>query len=241
MKLRNVFAMMCVISMFAMPVWAQWQVVYENDFDNLSDPLTGWSSPTSTPIGIGTTPSGRNFLGPFDEENDLPINVTLTLNGLPTHTQARVSFDLFVIGSWDGDLTLNGPDIWGLQVDGGSTLIQTTFNHDPQSSNIQNYPDWYPGPSHPGQTGADEIDSLGYTAVNFVYSFPIDDSSTNDGHDFTFNHAGSTLGLTFYSDLWSIQPEPEMWGLDNVIVEVPEPATLSLLAIGGLALIRKRR
>ena len=41
------------------------------------------------------------------------------LGDLPAHSMARVSFDLFIIRSWDGN---NWADIWDLSVDGGATL-----------------------------------------------------------------------------------------------------------------------
>ena len=77
-----------------------------------------WSD-TST----DTTPEGaRGFLGQFSNGD-----VTLTLDDLPSHTEITVSFNLFLIRTWDGND--DSPDIWELSVAGGSTLLITTFSN----------------------------------------------------------------------------------------------------------------
>jgi uncharacterized protein YegL len=53
----------------------------------------------------------------------------LTLSGLAPHTSATVSFDLFIIRSWDGTASPPyGPDTWGISAD-GSLLLQATFSN----------------------------------------------------------------------------------------------------------------
>ncbi|MDX9753240.1 MAG: SUMF1/EgtB/PvdO family nonheme iron enzyme, partial [bacterium] len=174
-------------------------LIYSNDFE--SDDLQGWSASWFT-----VSPNGaRRFLGEFDNGA-----VTLTLQNLPTHRSVTVSFDLLILKSWDGMQEGHGPDIWNLTADESLVLLHTTFDNittDPNKS--QNYPDAYPGPSHPARTGAAEQDTLGYTFWG--------DSTYR--LSYTFPHGASSLQLAFTGmNLQGISDES--WGLDDVRVWV---------------------
>jgi hypothetical protein len=154
-------------------------LVYTNDFEGVVGPE--WSD-----TSINVTPAGaRKFLGQFGNQT-----VRLTLMNLPPHTLVTVSFDLFIIQSWDGNNTTFGPDVWELRVDGGPTLLHTTFSNAfaSETSFRQAYPDEFPGGDHPGLTGAAEHDTLGYP----------DNSGYSGANDavyqlhFTFPHTAST-------------------------------------------------
>ncbi|MEI6781088.1 MAG: immunoglobulin domain-containing protein, partial [Verrucomicrobiota bacterium] len=71
-----------------------------------------------TPVG------NRRFLGQFGNGT-----VYLTLNGLPAHQGVTVSFELFIIRSWDGGWAGPEGDIWDLSLGAGPTLLHTTFNN----------------------------------------------------------------------------------------------------------------
>jgi hypothetical protein len=66
-------------------------MVYGNDFEGTVGPE--WSK-----TSVDVTPGGRHFLGQFGNDT-----LTLTLACLPAHVQATLSFDLYVIRSWDGN------------------------------------------------------------------------------------------------------------------------------------------
>lgn len=153
-----------------------------------------WSS-----TSVSTTPSGgRRFLGRFG--NDA---VTLSLSNLPTHDRIEVEFDLFVIRTWDGNDTTNGPDYWELRVD-GVRRFQTTFNN--HTDGTQSYPDEY-WSSNPAYTGAVERGTLGYDP-DAVYHIKK-----------SFEHTVDTLQLEFSArNLESLSNES--WGLDNVRVRL---------------------
>jgi hypothetical protein len=189
-----------------LPVAAE--VVYFNDFEGTVG--SEWSNTLTD-----TTPVGdRKFLGQFGNDT-----VSLTLTDLPPHTNMTVTFDLFIIQSWDGNNIGYGPDIWELSVAGGPTLLYTTFSNAFASETDfrQAYPDSYPGGDNPGLTGAAESDTLGYP-----------DTSGYDGANdsvyrlsFSFPHSESSLTLNFASN--SDGPGyGESWGLDNVTVQVVE-------------------
>ncbi len=191
---------------------------YFEDFENPADPLSEWSRTNTdvTPFG------GRRFLGQFAK-----TDVTLTLDGLTTHEQTTVSFDLFIIRSWDGNgASGEDPDIWTLEVLGGPTLIQTTFAN--SSATAQAYPGNFPESSNPGRTGTVEQESLG-----FVYSSVLSGSFVWDSvyHlSFTFPHTSDVLQLRFASSGQTTNDIlNEAWGLDNVRVEfgLPEPGIAS--------------
>lgn len=177
-------------------------VVYRNDFEEDIGPEWSSTLTDSTPAG------GRRFLGQFGNDT-----VTLSLNDLPPHSDITVTFELFVINSWDGSgtnlngnvVTNNGPDIWDLSVADGPTLLHTTFSNVEDYDWWQAYPNAYPGGHHPPHTGAAEIDTLGFTYFgNAVYRL-----------SFTFPCSESFLELNFSaSRLQELQDES--WGLDNV-------------------------
>src|SRR5687767_3333156 len=76
-------------------------VVYQHDFETA--PGAEWSHTTRE-----VTPSGRGFLGQFGNDT-----VTLRLQELPAHGTVSVSFDLFLLRSWDGSGENGwGPDVW---------------------------------------------------------------------------------------------------------------------------------
>src|SRR5262245_48217888 len=164
-------------------------------------PLPQWSNDARD-----ITPSGRVFLGQFINQT-----ASLSLSGLPTHTQVTVSFDLFIIQSWDGNGPDSAPDIWDLSVAGGPTLLHTTFsNNKPQA-----YPDTFPGGDNPAGTGASEVNTLGYPFLHPGAAF-------NDSvyHlSFTFPHSISAVQLNFSASTTGLQDiSDESWGLDNVQV-----------------------
>jgi serine/threonine protein kinase len=181
------------------------EVIYSNDFQEIVG--SEWSSHLTD-----ITQNGRRFLGQFGNDT-----VSLTLGDLPAHTDVTVSFDLFIIRSWDGNrLPGPGPDVWDLSVAGGQTLLHTTFaNADPSNIRRQAYPGTYPGGEYPGRTGAAEIDTLEFTrqgtpAGNSVYRL-----------SFTFPHSTPSLVLNFSaSGLQDLLDES--WGIDNVEVQVTQ-------------------
>ncbi|NES22065.1 MAG: filamentous hemagglutinin N-terminal domain-containing protein [Symploca sp. SIO3E6] len=195
--------------------------VYWNDFTgNVS---SEWSSQKTN-----ITPEGnRSFLGQLDNSS----TVSLQLSDLPAHNQATISFDLFIIRSWDG----NEPDIWELSIPGGPKLLRTTFSNVdfpvPSSPKPQSYPSQYSPASitnQPARTGTVENNSLGYNfffgsiqqrkAVDSVYHF-----------SFPFAHSDSSLQFDFSASKSRAPISDESWGLDNVNVSVEPVAPSDLI------------
>src|SRR5262249_40203650 len=100
----------------------------------------------SGPIPEDKTPVGdRPFLGQFGNQT-----VRLSLDDLPSHSHLRVAFDLFTIGSWDGNVNGEfgalkhyggdsrgdsgmqdnfwGPDIFQVSRPGIGPLFSSTFS-----------------------------------------------------------------------------------------------------------------
>jgi len=150
----------------------------------------------------------RIFLGRFAGEN-----VRLNLDALPEHCSVTVSFDLLIIGSWEGSTGyFAGPDTWDLDasVPGeccpSENLLHASFAN--CACRYQSYPDTYPNVYHPGLTGAEEVESLGYHRDS-VYHM-----------SFTFFHWRDTLQLSFAGNQQLQNWTDESWGLDNLVVQV---------------------
>ena len=183
------------------------EVVYENSFDSSPGPEWSRRSRSTTPLG------GRRFLGQFGNSA-----VELTLQGLPSHDEVSLSFDLFVIRSWDGNAqtfqgSVIGPDIWTVEA-GEATLLSTTFSNTLAG---QSYPANYPAPDSPPCTGASERNTLGYTFNHPDIGLQPEDAVYR--LSFSFEHASESIVFRFLaSGLQEITDES--WGIDNVTVRV---------------------
>ncbi len=142
--------------------------------------------------------------------------VTLTLTNLPPHRALMVTFDLYVLKSWDGNSPAYGPDRWRLDVAGGLVLLDTTFSNNPKTKTEGSFQD-YPRPGSAPWTGAVATNSLGYSAFFADGKYQL---------DFTFPHVDRTLRLNFTSSLFEGKgTADESWGLDNVkVILAPESA-----------------
>ncbi len=175
---------------------------YWSDFEQA--PGAEWK-----PATVGTTPGGKRpatkFLGPFGNDK-----ATLTLGRLGAHDKLRVSLDLYVILSWDGNAGSFGPDVWELSVDGVPVLHTTFANWLGPPPPTQAYPDAHPGGDHPGGHGALEKDALGYLwagkPMDTVYRLSFEVPHAAEEATIVF----SATGLQEITD--------ESWGIDDLSV-----------------------
>jgi fibro-slime domain-containing protein/RHS repeat-associated protein len=199
------------------------QLVYFNDFEGNAPNVSAWSNSR-----ISTTPIGnRRFLGQYGGTAESLSNrqTSLSLTNLGLHERVTVGFDLYVIASWDGNLdALNGPgpDRWKLQVNGGQTLLDTTFlnrNLFYPPANAQSYPDNYfftNTINNLPSTGAIETSTLGYrfnggSHTDSVYHL-----------EYTFDHKDANLILNFIGGTDQLIAD-ESWGIDNVKISISLP------------------
>ncbi|MBP7050944.1 MAG: leucine-rich repeat domain-containing protein [Phycisphaerae bacterium] len=190
-----------------------WTIAYSEDSEGEIGPEWSHTTTDITPVGE------RQFLGQFGNDT-----VTLTLENLPPHSGIKVTFDLFIVRTWDGyRATTYGPDIWSLHVDGQRMICTTFDNHhlpefdpgSPTSAHRQSYPGEYPGGNFAPQTGAKEANVLGYicgwtvpTTADAVYEL-----------ESMLPHWDSSLRVDF--DASGLEAmENESWGLDNVRIEL---------------------
>lgn len=187
------------------------------EFQDFEDHLLdGWyrleaagDTPLTFERDTAVTPAGaRRFLGRF-ARND---RIAFRAKGLPQHGSVTISFDLYVIGSWDG-IGPSGPDGWSFTA-GGKNLVNATFsNHYGDSMFKQTFPSHISNPrDYPAMTGAVERFTLGYTfdgkPRDSVYHF-----------DFVIEHSSPNLELIFES-IGLQHLEDESWGIDNLSISL---------------------
>ncbi len=192
------------------------EIVYEKTFERR--PGAEWSK-----TEVDVTPQGhRAFLGMFGGEG-----VSLSLKDLPKHRFIRVTFSLLVINTMDGSHKEYGPDVWDVSLEGGPSLLHTTFNNcGAPDNNEQAFPDEFPQPPGrpwPAFTGADEKQTFGY-ANSWAGPDRTLDTSSVYNLSFTLPHAAeaATFRFTSYS---TEDKRNESWGIERIRVETVADAT----------------
>jgi CSLREA domain-containing protein/uncharacterized repeat protein (TIGR01451 family) len=183
--------------------------LYDQDTDtNLADHWT--NAATSTPTCGDPMP----FLGEFNNETE-----NLHLSQMPAHSVVTVSFDLYLLRSWDGNMDKNGsgaligPDVFDLrQTESQNPLLHATFSNWDKLFYRQSFPNSFPGGDYPARTGASKNNSMCYT-----YGSEPQDSTYHLSYSFV--HTGSSLSLDF-SALGLQVIADESWGLNHVKVRV---------------------
>jgi hypothetical protein len=190
---------------------------YDTDFEPNSE-LPGadngatavWSSTKKSVAPVAQT----TFLGDFGKQT-----VSLNLSNLAAHDELTISFDLYLLRTWDGNYTGSGfgPDFWGFKVD-GATLLNSTFSNKfkPEFPNTLNQNQGFGGQDSPNGnfaagTGAIAKRTLGYNvganeSMDAVYRFT-----------YTIAHTASTAMLSFVGAPNQSLGD-ESWGLDNITV-----------------------
>jgi len=93
----------------------------------------------------------KRFLGIFGNQS-----ILLTLKNLPDHDSAEITFDLYVIGTWDGNAQgKSGPDIFKVEeITQNKLSYQTTFSL--VDGSYQSFPQEYPSGFYPPKYGNKE-------------------------------------------------------------------------------------
>jgi hypothetical protein len=229
-KLRLSLNTLVIALMFTVTTRAH-TIIYSNDFETAA-PGKEWSDDK-----VEVTPKdNRHFLGPFTTDK-----LTLHLDKLPKHKYIRVSLDLYIMATWDGNGTVSGrgerigPDVWRMGVEGSPVpLVDATFsNMDFESRWVtdaamtQSYPSVLPGEIFPAKTGAAERNTLGFEwatsdnilrQVDSVYKF-----------SFVIAHEAAEIQFNFQG-AQGLQPAAdESWGLDDVKVEALDESDVKKL------------
>ncbi|NDJ86716.1 MAG: hypothetical protein GYB66_12585 [Chloroflexi bacterium] len=173
------------------------ETIYTTDFEDGVGPEWSMDNLAIAPA------SGEQFLGRLARNNA----VTLQLSELPPHRAINVSLDFYAIGSWDGNYTAYGPDIWELAV-GETTVLSTTFSNQDRFS--QAYPEAYPDGNNAARTGAAATNSLGFAIVGGDATYRLGYDVPHSSADLTVDFRG--FNLSGAGD--------ESWGIDNVAVAV---------------------
>jgi hypothetical protein len=204
------------------PEWASSPITYVN---HTNPPGSGVLSPPPV-TNTDSTNGAQLFLGEFGgprlgrpgdpgyNRTRVDQTISLALTNLPPHSVLRLTFDLLVLKSWDGNSPIYGPDRWTLSVADGPVLLDTTFSNNHKVSkegSDQNYPQMQSLP----RTGATQTNTLGYKFFGDS-TYPL---------AFTFPHSNCTVKLDFHSSLFEGKGlADESWGLDNVrLVIVSNP------------------
>lgn len=148
------------------------------------------------------------FLGGVNADGDSG-QTTLILDKLPPHHSIELTFDLWIVGSWDGNLDANfAPDLWELRQGPDELLLRTAFSNIDSRANSQSYPLAYPAGQVAPRTNASAIHTLPQASYG--------DSTYRIRQHFAHNDA--QLTLQFSGQGKTSLADDERWGLDNLTV-----------------------
>ncbi|HEX8877833.1 MAG TPA: hypothetical protein VF777_13875 [Phycisphaerales bacterium] len=189
------------------------RVIYRSDFE--SDFQTSirdeWSYGD-----VRTTPEGRRFLGTIGNGS-----TTLTVNKAPKAGSYVLQCDVLALGNWEGN-SAPSPQIWGVRVVDGATLMETNFATKP--GKMQAYPD---------AIGKADFEA-GYQAVE---TFRTNDGKTGTVYRLMFrfdrppsadSQGTDDVRIEFFARGLPEVGESAVWGLTNVVLAlVPDSGAMA--------------
>jgi len=180
-------------------------------FENGIASLTAWNmSPLTTSPGSSKM-LPTSFLGRL-------LNEEVSLSVPEGMTSVTISFDLYIIGTWDGAGQQGfGGDRWQIEVsrNGGAreNVFHTSFSN--QSTKPQNFPKQVTDGTSPADKGASFTNTLGYPKASG--KFDVGDAIYKLSYTIS-NPGAGPLTLYFHSTTPLQDLSDESWGLDNVSV-----------------------
>jgi hypothetical protein len=171
-------------------------------------------------------PTGESFLGRFPNTRTMVV-----INGTAA-ANYNLTFDLYIIGSWDGRgkqaqqgvFQANVVDIGYRCSAGGAitSIFKTTFSN--QYTVQQDYPNSYLSGGFKAGSGAEAIDDLGYALHPELSNTPQFRSFGDATYSMNFsgtNPCGASVAPTFTvstSNPTQQSVYDESWGVDNIIL-----------------------
>jgi gliding motility-associated-like protein len=157
--------------------------------------------------------NASRVLGPFGNDS-----VTFNLLSLPQHDSIRVTFDLYIHDTWEGNCSVVGQDRFRFK-NGNTNVLSTTFSNTPSCT--QNYNGTATG-SFPATSGA--------ASTNLPRRCDINGLTTRYTITRSFRHTTADLNLSWVAELTDSVDNTnlcnESWTLDNVNIEVRRPGNL---------------
>lgn len=189
------------------------RVIYRTDFESdFNDKLRNeWSYGE-----IRTTPEGRRFLGTIGNGS-----TTLTVNKAPKAGAYVLQCDVLALGDWRGN-SAPAPQVWGVRVVDGSTLLETNFATKPGTE--QAYPDSIGKASF--EAGYHAVESFRAhdgrmgTVYRLMFRFDRPPSADSQGTD--------DVRIEFFARGLPESGETAVWGLTNVVLAlVPDSGAMA--------------
>jgi len=183
------------------------QIAYSNNFSKLD--LKGFEN-------------GKLFIFQRDTVAGFYHNdeVSVTLENLPSHNLLKITLDILVHDSWDGnpDDGIDGPDYWFFGLD-EKEIFRTTFSNSPCESTFclyQSYPDTYFRQNVP-KSGAIRTNQPGLCLFGGFQNY-----TTRYSISKIVEHQKNSVRIYMNSELVSNSSDPvcdESWSLAGVTVE----------------------
>lgn len=189
---------------------------YVNDFESSYSDIDGAKTHNF---------DGSQVLGPYNNDG-----ISIELRELPEHELIRLSFDLFIHDSWDGNTSDSNPDkklydSWIIAIDinknvslGEKQIFETTF------SNAKCSPGWCAGQAFPNHFPFHNEARTGSVRSTFGRCLwkELPDATTVYRINKTFSHRKDAVTISIYDQLKQIPPFPtlceESWSIDNLYI-----------------------
>ena len=219
--MKNRILAACVIAAAACVAQASPTQMYYNSFENPASATAGFTGV----VNLSWTSTFSNFLGRYSQTDLTSLTLTAPADTVVPHEGQHlmytVTWDLYIIDSWDGLGTQYGQDRWIMRAN-GADVFNEAFDNYGINQTFRN-PDV--GPINLGYGNAMPDSIYRNLSVTFEGQF---------GRPLTLDFTSTRL-----QGVWD-----ESWGLDNLRIGyevVPTPGVGSLAGLAGVAALRRRR